>query len=143
MNEPVTSWPSAVVNRAFEQHLAETLHHAALDLAFHQHRIDDGAEIIDRGVFHRAGQAGVRIDFDLGDMNAIRVSAGDLLRHMRDIERGGHALRQLDAGAQAFRQLHDVDRAVGARNDEAPAFEFDVAGGRFQNMRRQLFCPVR
>ena len=38
-----------VVDRAFEQRLADALRDAAMHLALDDHRIDDGAEIVDRG----------------------------------------------------------------------------------------------
>ena len=41
-----------VVDRLLQQRLADALHHAAMDLALDQQRIDDGAEIVDRGIFH-------------------------------------------------------------------------------------------
>ena len=56
---------------SLHQHLADALDKAAMQLAFHQQRIDDGAEIVDRGVFHHLDDAGLRIDLDLGDMAAI------------------------------------------------------------------------
>ena len=51
MNEPVRSWPLVVVvDRVFEQRLADALHDAAMHLAFEQQRIDGAAEIVDDGV---------------------------------------------------------------------------------------------
>ena len=49
------------------------------------------------------------------------------------------ALRHL-AFAHALRQLHDADRAVGAGDGEAAVGEFDVAFGRFHQMRGRLLA---
>ena len=48
MNEPDTSWPLAVVDAVLAHRLAEALREAAVDLAFHDHRIDHGADVVDR-----------------------------------------------------------------------------------------------
>ena len=72
MNEPVTSWPLLVVDRAFQQRLADALRDAAMHLALDDHRIDDGAEVVDRGPADDLGLAGVGIDLDLADVAAGR-----------------------------------------------------------------------
>ena len=45
-------------------------------LALDHHRIDDGAEIVDRGIFHHLDDAGLRIDLDLGDVAAVGKADG-------------------------------------------------------------------
>ena len=72
MNEPVSSWPSLVIDGVLQQRLADALHDAAMQLAVDQHRIDDGAEVVDRGVLHDLDVAGVGIDLDLADVAAVR-----------------------------------------------------------------------
>ena len=49
-----------VIDHAFEQRLADALRDAAVDLALDDHRIDDGAEIIDRGPRDDLALAGLR-----------------------------------------------------------------------------------
>ena len=61
-----------VVDRAFEQRLADALRDAAMHLALDDHRIDDDAEIVDRGPADDLGVAGLRIDLDLADVAAGR-----------------------------------------------------------------------
>ena len=53
-----------VVDRVFEQRLADALHDAAVHLSFEQQWIDGGAEIIDDGVALDGDTPGVGIDFD-------------------------------------------------------------------------------
>jgi hypothetical protein len=48
---------------------------AAMDLAMHDERVDDGADIVDRAIAHELGDAGLGIDFDLADMRTRRPRA--------------------------------------------------------------------
>jgi hypothetical protein len=65
MNEPASSWPGGVVDPILDWGLADTLDAAAVDLALGQHRVDQGAEIVDRGVATEgdlAGPANIRAE---------------------------------------------------------------------------------
>jgi hypothetical protein len=53
-----------------EQRLADALRDAAMDLALDDHRIDDGAEIVDRTQRSIRRDAGVGIDLDLADVDS-------------------------------------------------------------------------
>ena len=130
---------AGVVADLFHQGLADALRDAAMELACDQHRIDDGAEIVDAGIAHDLHHAGVRIDLDFGDMAAIGKSRGRIFGRMIDIERGGHAVGHL-AFAQALGELHDADRAVGAGDGETATFEFDVGFGGLHQMGRSLLA---
>ena len=61
-----------VVMRAFEQRLTHALGDAAVNLALDDHRIDQLAEVVDRGPPVDRHDAGLRIDFELADVNARR-----------------------------------------------------------------------
>src|SRR5262249_35315549 len=115
-----------VVIDLFDQRLADALRDAAMQLTGDDHRIDDGAEIIDAAIAHDFDHPGLGIDLDLGDMTAVREGRGDLLGGMIDVERGRHDVRLL-AFAQALGKLHDADRAIGAGVREAAVCELDVA----------------
>src|SRR5688572_32099358 len=52
------------------------------------------AEVVDGGIFHHLGRAGVGIDFDFGDMATVWIGAGHGFGDMADIERSGRAVRQ-------------------------------------------------
>ncbi len=127
-----------IVDRHLHQGLADALHGAAMQLALDDHRIDDGAEIVDAGIFHHRDHAGIGIDLDLGDMAAVGEGGGGALAHMAHVERGRHAFRQVDPAADLLGQVHDADGAIGAGDDEAAVLELDVGGGRFQHVRRDL-----
>src|SRR5271154_2283561 len=58
--------------RAFEQRLADALGDAAMHLAFDDHRIDELAEVVDRGPPLDGYDAGLRIDLELADVHARR-----------------------------------------------------------------------
>ena len=131
-----------VVDGLLQKHLAKTLHHAALNLAFDQKRIDDGAQIIDRGIAHDVRRARVRIHLHLGDMATIGECGRDrLCDDMINVERGRNALRQFGAAAYARSKLQQADRTVGPCNDKAPRLVFDVARRCLQDVRRDLLAP--
>src|SRR5947209_8688627 len=62
----------AVVGHALIQRLSNALGNTAVNLPSHQHRIHGNADVIDRGVAHHTADTGLRIDFDLADMSAVR-----------------------------------------------------------------------
>ena len=59
-----------VVDRAFQQRLADALGDAAVHLALDDHRIDERAEVVDRGPAVDAGDAGLGVDLHLADVHA-------------------------------------------------------------------------
>ena len=73
MNEPVNSWPEAGIEAdVLHQHLADALRDAAADLALEQQRVHDRADIVDDAVAQDLDLAGLRVDFELADMAAVR-----------------------------------------------------------------------
>ena len=123
-----------VIDRAFQQRLADALRDAAMHLAFDDHRIDDGAEIIDRGPIHDLGLAGFDIDLDFAD-----VAAGREREIGRIVERGFLQAR-LEFGAGEFvrdigveRDIAESSRFVGAGDRELAVLELDIAFRRFQH----------
>ena len=134
----------AVVDRLFHQRLADALHHAAVQLAFDDQRIDDGAEIVDAGIFGDLDDAGFRIDLDFGDMAAVGIGRGaGSVADMGDVEGLRRVGRRLRAVVQFLRQIHDRDRAVGADDGEVAVIEGDVGRRRFERVRRPAPCPSR
>src|SRR6185437_13091439 len=95
------------------QRLADALRHAAMKLAGDDHRIDDGAEVVDAGIAHDPDHAGLRIDLDFGDVTAVREGRWGIRGVVVDVERGGYILRHLFVAHPAC-ELHDVDAAIGA-----------------------------
>ena len=71
MNEPGDELAAAVVGAALEQRLADPLGDAAVDLALDDHRVDDGADVVDGPEADDLDAAGLRIDLDLADMGAV------------------------------------------------------------------------
>ena len=63
---------AVVVDRAFQQRLADALGEAAMDLALDDHRVDQPAEIVGRDEVDEVGLAGAGIDLDLADVGAGR-----------------------------------------------------------------------
>ena len=56
----------------FIQCLPNALHHAAYNLPFDNHRVDDIANIIDSVIFLQADFASVFIDLNISNMGAVR-----------------------------------------------------------------------
>ena len=55
---------AAVIGAALEQRLAEAERKAAVDLALDDHRVDDGADVVDPPEADDLGAAGLRIDLE-------------------------------------------------------------------------------
>ena len=66
-----------VVNDVLAKHLAQTLHHRAVHLPFDDGVADDMAAVIHRQIRNDIGNAGVRIDFHLGDVATVGVGRGE------------------------------------------------------------------
>ena len=103
-----------------------------MDLALHQQRVDDGADVIHHHVFHHVERTGVRIDFDLADVAAVRerrlVRRGDRGR----AEPITDVVRQRAGAERELGHVLDADVAVGAGHGERAVGEFDVALVRLQ-----------
>ena len=99
-------------------------------LAGSDHRIDQHAVIVDRGVARQRDAAGVAVDLDLDDMGAVGKRQVLALPRMIGVER--LALLAPERG-----DLQKADGAVGARDDEASVLEADVGLGRLQRVGGQ------
>src|SRR6266446_3033816 len=106
-----------------------------MDLALHDHGIDDGADIIDGPVTHDLDTASLRIDLDLTDMRAVaerkaRRIVGGLLRKPR---LGGLERKVVrDIGCPC--DCRERRAPVGAGYDKAAVGEIDVAESRLEQM---------
>ena len=63
-----------VVHAVLHERLANALHQTAMYLTFHNHGVDDGAEVVDCGELVDFGDTRFRINFDLADVSACRES---------------------------------------------------------------------
>ena len=63
-----------VVHAVLHESLAYALYQTAVHLAFHNHGVDDGAEVVDCGELVDFGDARFRINFDFADVSACRES---------------------------------------------------------------------
>ncbi len=118
-----------------QQHLTHPLRDAAMNLAVHQRVVEHGAAIVDRVIADQCDLAGLRLDFDFGDMTAI----GKRLRGV-DIALGVEAfgnlalLRHLGSLGS---ELEQTDRAIGADHLEQTAAIGDVLVVGFEQLRRE------
>ena len=60
-----------VVDAVFHHYLAQALHHTAMHLAEHQHRIDDAPKIVQHAIGYDIHLAGFGVDLHLADVAAI------------------------------------------------------------------------
>ena len=127
-----------VVQQVFAQRLADALHRAAVKLAAHDHRIDDTADIVDRGIGQHLDVPGLRIHFHLGDVAAIgpggaRDGVGrfqvDALRWLPARER-----EQVNFDISA----DHVERGVGKL--QIISGDFERFGGELARQRNGFFC---
>ena len=95
-----------VINDVFQQGLANALRNAAMELTVHQHRIDDGAEIVDCRVLHHLRVARDGVDLHLADVAAVGVGGGRSLADMVDVERRVPRLREGPASETLRRSGH-------------------------------------
>ena len=119
------AWPDCVIEHVLAERLPDPLDRAAVELAAHDHRIDDATDVVRRGVGDDLDGAGFRIDFDLADMTAVRPA------------RPVHRARRIDEDAALGLprgELEQADPAVGARDPEHPFDIFDVRDGRFERV---------
>ena len=98
-----------IVHRVLQHRLADALRDAALHLSDRQHRIDQRAEIIHRGVAFQRHRAGLGIDLHFGDVAA--VGEGDQVEQVPDIgvETWRHAVGQIGRIACRTRDRQQID----------------------------------
>ena len=137
MKEPLRSCPDFVEDRALKQRLSDPLRNAAVQLAFHHHRIDDVAEVIDRDVADHGRRPGLRTDLDLRDMTAVRTRRRAAAKNVVDIECRRQAGRQISLSLEPRRKLDEPDGAVRAGDTELSRVELDIRVGSFEQMRRR------
>ena len=86
--------PVVVVDRLLVQRLRDRLRDAAVHLALDDHRVDDVAAVVDRGVALDRDLAGLAVDLDLGDVRAEREREVRRVEERRRLEVRLHALGQ-------------------------------------------------
>ena len=135
----------AVVDLVLHQRLADALHHAALDLAAHDHRIDDAAEIVDHEVAvdrrprrSRDRPRPRRHAQPLGWLGGVGSKLPVASRPTPNFagERPHRRVGRLG-------DVDEADRLVGAGDAEAAVLELDVAGVGLHHARRRSSCPSR
>ena len=138
MKLAVSELAAVVVDRVFQQRLADALGETAMDLALDDHRVDQPSEIVGGDEVDERGLAGAAVDLDLADVGA--RGEGEV---GRVVERGFlqarlHAVGQIVRGVGGERDHRQRDRLVGAGDFEFAVLDDDVVLGRFQLMRGDL-----
>jgi len=132
---PADRLAAAIIGATLQQRLADALGEPAVDLGLDDHRVDDGADVVDAPKPDDLDAAGVRIDLELADMRP--VAEGEA---RRIVDRG-----LLQAGLDGLERkvVRHVSRLgdrckgyapVGAGDDECAISEIDVARGRLEQM---------
>ena len=96
-------------------------------LAFDEHRVHQGAEIVGHDVADDLDDAGVFVHLDFADVAAIGEGGGGAGEDVLDVERAGRLCCE----------VHEADAAVSAGYGEAAGGEFDVGFGGFEGVRGQ------
>ena len=127
MNDAVSIWPEfRVVHDDLAHCLTDALHHAAMDLAGDNHRIEDFAKFFDGGIAHDLGDAGIGIDFDLANMRAVREGDRGGLEFATFGQAAFLARRNEVRIERGTADTGDIDRAIGAGDVESSLPQFDV-----------------
>src|SRR4051794_11033256 len=116
-----------IVRYTLIQRLADALRDATMDLAGDQHRVHGDTDIVDGGVAHDAGDAGLGIDLDFTDMGAVGPARTVDLAFGIDAKPGPPFL---------LGEIEQADAAVGADHGEHAALIFDVLDRGLQHVRR-------
>ncbi len=125
-----------VIDRAFEQRLADALRDAAMHLALDDHRIDEVAEIIDRGPSLDRRRARRRIDFEFADMHARREGEVCRIPKRAFLQAGLEFLPvELMRDISLQRDRAPIGVLVGTFDGELAVLELDVALARFEHVR--------
>ena len=104
----------AVIDSVLAKHLAPALRHTAMHLTFDQHRLQNVAEIIDRNITHQFSHTGIGINFNLGNVAAIRIGRTETALGYT-VERMGWF--RATACRHFFHKLHQRNRFAAAAED--------------------------
>src|SRR5262249_32120121 len=122
------------------ERLADALRGTAVRLSLYDHRVDGAPDVVDPRVAHHIETTGLRVDFDLADVGAVR-KAKLLDRFIAACgKRPGQSLGHGFAVRGRLGDVEKPDRAVGAFDGEAAGGEADVVFGRFQHVRSDSFA---
>ena len=131
--------PVAVVVRGLHQRLADALRDAAMHLALDDHRIDELAEVVDRGPAVDRHDAGLRIDLEFADVDAGREGEVGGIPERAFLQAGLEFLAvELVRGIGVQRDGAEVDRLVGALDGELAVLELDVPFRGFEHVAGDL-----
>ena len=130
-----------VVAKFFEKGAADSLRHPAMNLAFHNHRVNQVAAVIDRDVVEHLDEPGCRIHFHLGNVGTIGI--GDLHRRPiagDDFKTRLHAIRHAgDVRVGDLCEFANRERTRRNSGDLGLAVaELNVLFARFEQVGRQL-----
>ena len=117
----------------FIQGLPQTLHRAAVQLALHNHRVDDAAHVVDRRIGHHGHMASGGVNFHFGHMATVGPGGA--------CHRVGGIHKDL-AVALARCQRKQVHRQVGAVDFERGVAVGDVFSGHFQLFGGELLGGI-
>ena len=117
-----------------------SLHHAAMNLAGNQHRVNHLAEIVHDGIADDVGLAGIRIDFDLADMAAVGEAGLGRAETAEGLEEGKTKVKMLsvEVGLVEEVEMRIDQRAVRVdrRLDGAESLGAAVRGPGLLGARR-------
>ena len=82
-------------NRVLTPGLSQPLRYAANDLSFEDERVDDRADVVLDGIAQDLHGAGIRINFKLANMTAIRKRAGAALKFFAALQSSRDVVRAL------------------------------------------------
>src|ERR1051325_4766507 len=109
----------AVIHDALHDRLPQTLCDSAMDLALQTDRVDDRTDIVDDDIGDDFDLAGLRVDFDLADMAAVRGGRVGGGKGAGFVQPALETRRQFPDLERCLRNLGDRYAAVGAGDDKS------------------------
>jgi len=118
-----------VIGHLLAQRLADALDGAAVQLAAHDHRVDDAADIIGRDIGDDLDGAGLRIDLDLADMAPLgQLGPSTLLVA---------SMKMRCSGCRSASSKRPMLRSVAGDLEDTFGI-FDIGAGRFKRIAGEL-----
>src|SRR5581483_12070641 len=124
-----------VICGALAERLSQPLHHPAVQLPVHDHRIDHRADVVDGPVTQDLDGAGIAIQLDFADMHAIRE--GEIRRIVeRVLVEARLELAEWVVVRHVGRTRYGIEThaPVGASHAERAVAKLEIALGRLQQM---------
>ena len=146
MNEPVSKLTLVAVHRLLDHRLPDPLRQAAVNLSFHDQRVDQIAGVVDRHQLQQLRLASLAIDFEHRDVAAERIGVVGRLEERFVAEarleilgqRHRHVGKRGDVGERLRRCRRAFHRDGAVLEDEIVGIRLEQLRGELRHLRLDL-----